>query len=100
MLLKAHHIIHKIVKSVNICSVQFDQIYLYVYARSLDFTDFNLLLDRVLPQLLQCVCNCTFVIWQHPINIIFFCACYLQHLIFIVLEAIIYPFTWLKIRNV
>jgi len=50
--------------------------FIYVYACSLDFTDFNLLLDCVCCQSYYsvCVCNCTFVIWQLLINIIFFCA--------------------------
>jgi hypothetical protein len=47
VLLKAHHIIPKIVKIVNICSVQIDKVYLYMYACSLDFVDFILLLNCV-----------------------------------------------------
>jgi len=98
LLNKVHHIIPKIFKIVSICSVQIDQV--YVYACSLDFTDLNLLLDCVCCQIYYsgcvCVCNCTFVIWQLLINVIFFCAYYLLHFIFTVHETIVYPFTWLK----
>jgi len=72
--------------------------FIYVYACSLDFTDFNLLLDCVCCQSYYsvCVCNCTFVIWQLLINIIFFCAYYFLHFTFIVHETTVYPFTGLK----
>jgi hypothetical protein len=44
---KAHHIVSRTVKIVCTSSVLVGQGYLYVYACSLGFDDFNLLLDSV-----------------------------------------------------
>jgi hypothetical protein len=62
VLIKAHHIVSKTVKIKCTSSVLISQAYLHVYACSLDFDDFNLLLDCVYCWSYYVVCLIVFLL--------------------------------------